>query len=149
MTSELLSQYSKATIEFIDLANSLSKEELETPSTTGEWSRAFIVHHMSDGDIHFAARYWHVLTVEKPLLANFDEDLYPDNLNYAGRDPFASLAAIEGIFQVNLDVLSHIAPEKWDRVGVHESMGELTLSQILNYGLEHRLGHLNQFKQFS
>ncbi len=146
MSSELLARYATATTELIDFANSLTREELDLPGKDGEWSRAFIIHHMADADIHFAARYWYVLAVEKPLLANFDEELYPANLNYVDRDPFASLAAVEGIFQVNLDVLSAINDAQWHRIGIHETAGELTLTEILTLGTEHREGHLNQLR---
>ena len=148
MTSELLMRYSQSSIEFLELAKSLTKSELEAPSQDGEWSRAYILHHMADADVHFAARYWHVLTVEKPSLADFDEDLYPVNLFYANRNPLDSLAAIEGLFRMTFDALKYVGEAKWQRTGVHAVNGELTLSQILSYAVDHRESHLNQLRQF-
>ena len=103
---------------------------------------------MADADVHFAARYWHVLTVEKPPLADFNEDLYPENLFYSDRNPQDSLAAIDGLFRMTYDALKLVGEAVWERVGIHDSYGELTLSQILGYAVEHRESHFNQLREF-
>ena len=149
MSRKLLSRYQELSKEFIDLAGSLSADELEQPGKNGEWSRAFVIHHMADADVHFSARSWHVLTLDRPALANFDEELYPDRLKYALRNSADSLAAVTGLFKVNSDVLSLSSDSDWNRVGIHESYGELTLSQILGYAVEHRESHLGQLRDFA
>ena len=148
MTAELLNQYKTTSMAFIELAKSLTDAELAAPSQDGEWSRAFILHHMADADVHFAARYWHVLTVEKPPLADFNEDLYPENLFYSDRNPQDSLAAIDGLFRMTYDALKLVGEAVWERGGIHDSYGELTLSQILGYSVEHRESHFNQLREF-
>ncbi|MEI6649650.1 MAG: DinB family protein [Actinomycetes bacterium] len=149
MSQELLAKYQDLSNQFIELANSFSPAELSEQGRDGGWSRAFVIHHMADADVHFSARYWHILTLDRPALANFDEELYPDRLQYSQRSATDSLAAISGLFRVNSDVLSRCTKNDWDRIGLHEAYGELTLSQILGYAVEHRESHLGQLREFA
>ena len=93
--NEQLLLFDRHTSEFLD-ALALIPDSKRKIAPEGEWSAAFVVHHTADVEVHFAARYLLVLGAENPPLVFFDENLYPDRLDYAGRTVAKSLAPSNG-----------------------------------------------------
>jgi len=56
MTKEILAQFLAATAEFVATAESLSEEQLNRVPAPGEWSAAYVIHHLADSDAHFLVR---------------------------------------------------------------------------------------------
>jgi len=104
------------------------------------------LHHMCDGELHFATRYLNNLAEATPNIFPFNEDIYPDRLNYAKRDPLASLAAIEGIQVVIANVLSAIPEDDWSRTSVHEERGVVTLADLVALATGHSKSHAGQLQ---
>lgn len=143
---ELLAEFIKNGEDFIATARSIKEADLAKTPIAGEWSAAFIVHHMCDGDLHFATRYLNNLAEDSPEIFPFNEDIYPDRINYAKRNPLASLAAIEGIFQATRNILS-ITPEgDWLRTSVHAERGVITLTDMVSLASGHSKAHANQLR---
>lgn len=143
---ELLAEFIKNGEDFIATARSIKEVDLVKTPIAGEWSAAFILHHMCDGDLHFATRYLNNLAEDSPEIFPFNEDIYPDRINYAKRDPLASLAAIEGIFQATRNILS-ITPEgDWLRTSVHAERGVITLTDMVSLASGHSKAHANQLR---
>ena len=131
---------------FIATAKSISKADLMKSPIAGEWSAAFVLHHMADGELHFATRFLNNLAENNPDIFPFNEDIYPDRINYAKRDPLASLAAIEGVHQVISDVLTNIPDQDWKRTSVHIERGQMTLTDIVETVSGHSKAHEGQLK---
>ena len=123
-------------------ANDLSRIAKE-----GEWSAAFVIHHMADADMHFATRFLHILTVDKPAIVPFDEDVYPDRLKYSARDAHDSLASILGLHKVIGNILSLVDDSDWKRVGIHSEKGEVTLAEVLTLASNHTKSHIGQLQE--
>ncbi len=147
MSKDILTRYAKAGKDFLATANSASASQLAKSPAPGEWSAAFVIHHMADAEAHFATRYLHILAETKPALALFDEDAYPEVLHYAERKVGASLEVFTGLHSMVEDVLGNISDEQWARAGVHPQKGELRLSQVLEVAAGHLEGHLNQLRE--
>jgi len=132
--------------EFLALAKSISTSDLHKNPIAGEWSAAYVLHHMCDGELHFATRYLNNLAEDTPKIFPFNEDIYPDRLNYAKRDALASLAAIEGIQLATANILSVIPENDWSRASMHEERGLLTLLQIVETASGHSKSHAGQLQ---
>jgi len=143
---DLLAEFIKHGKEFTSLAKSIAPEDLTKTPIAGEWSAAFVLHHMCDGELHFATRYLNNLAEATPNIFPFNEDIYPDRLNYAKRDPLASLAAIEGIQVVIANVLSAIPEDDWSRTSVHEERGVVTLADLVALATGHSKSHAGQLQ---
>jgi hypothetical protein len=143
---ELLAEFTKNGEDFISTARSIKEADLAKTPIAGEWSAAFVIHHLCDGDLHFATRYLNNLAEDSPDIFPFNEDIYPDRINYVKRDPLASLAAIEGIFQTTKNILA-IAPESdWLRTSVHAERGVITLADMVSLASGHSKAHANQLR---
>jgi hypothetical protein len=145
-SNELLADFVRQGADFISTAKSIAPADLASAPIPGEWSAAFILHHMCDGDLHFATRYLNNLAENSPDIFPFNEDIYPDRINYAKRDPGASLAAIEGIFQATKNILAIIPEGDWFRTSVHAERGVLTLADMVSIAAGHSKAHAEQLR---
>ncbi len=143
---DLLAEFIKHGKEFTSLARSISSQDLIKTPIAGEWSAAFVLHHMCDGELHFATRYLNNLAETTPKIFPFNEDIYPDRLNYSKRDAQASLAAIEGIQIATANILGAIPESDWARTSVHEERGLMTLSDLVSLATGHSKSHAGQLQ---
>jgi uncharacterized damage-inducible protein DinB len=147
MTKEVLVQFEAATKEFCALAKSLPVALIHQSPSHGEWSRAYVIHHLADCDAHFLVRFLNVLSVDEPAIIPFDEEVLPVALRYEGRSVAVSIGAIEASCGHLVDILKQIGEDDWNRTGVYLEGGEMTLLEILQTTINHRLSHMDQIKR--
>jgi hypothetical protein len=145
MMSKVLDSYQKRTTEFLD-ALALIPDRARNLAPEGEWSAAYIVHHIADGEIHFAGRYLLALGSDNPTMFFFDEERYPEMLGYEKRSINKSLAAIVGIRAAMLETLSLIDEKHWSRTMVREDGVTVTLEDLVLQADGHLAGHIEQLK---
>ena len=143
--NQALVDFQAQTTQFLD-ALALFPERQRNEAPEGEWSAAYIVHHVSDGELHFAARYLHTLGSDNPTLVYFDEDRYPVALSYDKRTVAKSLASIVGIRSMILEVLSQLDESAWSRTTTGEDGQVFTLEGLLEKASGHIAGHTDQLK---
>jgi hypothetical protein len=146
-SQDLLAEFIKNGKEFISIAKSISLQDLEKAPIAGEWSAAYVLHHMCDGEMHFATRYITNLAETTPNIVPFNEDVYSDRLQYAKRDALASLAAIEGIQLAVANILAAIPESDWSRTSMHPESGFLTLKDLFAMDTRHSKSHAGQLQE--
>jgi uncharacterized damage-inducible protein DinB len=144
--SAVLAEFIANGKEFLAQAKSISASDLSKAPIAGEWSAAYVLHHMCDGELHFATRYLNNLAEDTPKIFPFNEEIYPDRLKYDNRDALASLAAIEGIEIATANILSAIPEEDWSRTSMHEERGLMTLLQLVELASGHNKSHAGQLQ---
>ena len=147
MTKEILEQFDSATREFCEVARAIPSERLHVAQSEGEWSPAYVIHHLADSDAHFLVRFLNVLSSENPTIVPFDEEAFPIALHYPGRTVETSIAAIEASRAHAVDILKEVPDADWNRVGVHSQRGEMTLTDLLVLTTNHRKEHIEQLKK--
>lgn len=115
----------------------------------GGWSAAYVVHHMADGELHFASRYLHAIGDESPSIQPFDEEAYPERVNYAKRRLKTSLAALVGIRTMVSEILNNATDADWDKISQHPELGPVTLSELFEKADSHIVGHTQQLREIS
>jgi hypothetical protein len=146
-SQEQLAEFIKNGDEFISIAKSISSKDLKKTPIAGEWSAAYVLHHMCDGEMHFATRYITNLAEVTPNIVPFNEDVYPDRLQYEKRDPLASLAAIEAIQLAIANILGTIPESDWSRTSMHPESGLVTLADLFAMDTRHSKSHAGQLKE--
>ena len=73
MSKEILQQFVSANKEFCAYAKAMAPEQLSHVPVPGEWSPAYVIHHMADSDAHFLVRFLNILSTDKPAIVPFDE----------------------------------------------------------------------------
>ena len=143
--SKALENFQKNTADFLD-ALALFPDRDRTIAPEGEWSAAFIVHHVADGELHFAARYLHTLGSDNPTMIYFEEERYPAALHYDQRSISKSLASIAGIRAMIFEVLSTVDEGAWSRTTTSEDGASFTLAQLVEKASSHLISHTEQLK---
>jgi hypothetical protein len=146
--NQQLTLFERHTTDFLE-ALALIPDNKRRIAPEGEWSAAFIVHHTADVEVHFAARYLLTLGADNPPLIFFDETLYPDRLDYAGRTVSKSLAAIVGIRSMMGETLSKLAPAEWERTMTHNEGKSVTLSRLVEKADGHIVSHAEQLQSLA
>jgi hypothetical protein len=143
--NKVLESFQKNTADFLD-ALALFPDRSRTIAPEGEWSAAYIVHHVADGELHFAARYLHTLGSDNPTMIYFEEERYPAALHYEKRSVSKSLASIAGIRAMVFEVLSHVDENAWTRTTTTEDGASFTLAQLVEKAGSHLVSHTEQLK---
>ena len=138
-----IDNFQRRTNEFLD-ALALIPDRFRNQAPEGEWSATFIVHHVSDAELHFAARYLATLASDNPTMVYFDEDQYPGALDYAHRNITKSLASISGVRSMVSDVLSNIDESALLRITTAEDGAKFTLGELLEKADSHMAAHTQQ-----
>jgi uncharacterized damage-inducible protein DinB len=134
--------------EFQDVLSTIPEAHRYT-MVEGGWSAAYVVHHMADGELHFASRYLHAIGDESPNIQPFDEEAYPERVNYAKRKVKTSLAALVGIRALVSEILANATDADWDQVSNHPELGPVTLSELFEKADNHIVAHTNQLREIS
>ena len=146
MSYEKLIEYGKNFDAFMTQARKFDATSAVAPGQEGEWSPAFVMHHIADAEMHFAIRYFNALTIDRPPMIPFAEDLYPTVLNYEGRDWVNSLAQIESIGKLVQTALAPISSQQWERLSVHFEAGDVSVSSLIAKASTHMAAHTEQLK---
>jgi hypothetical protein len=143
-----LENFQQHTTDFLD-ALALFPERSRNIAPEGEWSAAYIVHHISDGETHFAGRFLLTLGADNPPLVLFNEEWYPEVLHYEKRTVNKSLAAIVGMRSMILETLSLVDDDKWNRTMAREDGTSVTLADLVLQADGHLTGHIDQLRKLA
>lgn len=147
VSEDLFTEYSNLLADLNEAVNSVSEVVLATPPSAGEWSGAFILHHIADCEIHFHDRYVRALAEDRPEIKFFYEEAYPEALSYDTRSSRTSLTSINAINNLTLEILSSIDEESWERISLSNTGKELSIKALFEKAVGHRKDHLNQLKK--
>ena len=121
--------------------------EMSRPGREG-WSIRDVLIHLSDAEMVRATRFRLILSSEEPPpIFGFDEATWKKRLQYLWRSPEAALALYEALIYTSAELLRQYSPKDWDRTGVHETDGALSVRTLLTRGAEHSEAHAAQVRE--
>jgi DinB family protein len=118
------------------------------PPAPGKWSILEIVCHMRDMEREaYLARYERILAEDEPRLPDVDGDVYSLEMDYRAQAHAPVLRDWTRLRRESLRLLSRVKGPQWDRAGVHETAGRLSMADFLR---RHAIGndgaHLGQIE---
>ena len=150
MTStELLQRYDQNAQAFAAAARAIPAESLSVVAAAGQWSPAYVIHHMADSELQFGVRYVNALAEENPAIVPFDETKFPTALHYEKRSVANSLAAFEAAHNLNFEILKNTAAEEWNRTSSHPEKGLVPLSALVKLCGSHIGEHVQQLQNLA
>ena len=129
-----------------DLLDGVAPDDLVIPPAPGKWSIAEILAHLADDEFILAYRMRAVLVDPGVEILSFDQNRWADGLRYRETHPRASLAAFEAARQWNLELMTTLSPEEWDRFGVHSERGRESIRDMALLYAGHDINHSNQIR---
>jgi len=142
---QLLEKYHSSAISFVEEGKRISADALNQ-SKDGEWSAAFVIHHIADAEIQFGVRYANALCEDNPTIVPFDEEKFPVGLQYGKRSVAVSLQSLAASHAMNYEILKNASDADWTRVSTHPDRGEVTLLQLVTLSAKHIESHIAQLK---
>jgi len=120
----------------------LTAAELDALPVPGAWTIRQLVVHLYESDMIAADRMRRIAAMDRPLIIAYDQDAFIERLHPERLD--AQLAA-QG-FAVNrrlmTAVLRALPEDAFDRDGVHNERGLITLRDLVRGYCDHLDGHL-------
>ena len=129
--SELLDQYAAGPALLRAAVNEIDRQKLRLRPVPGRWSTLEVVCHLSDAEAVYAERMKRVLAEEEPPLRGFDPDVWMPRLAYHDRDLDEELQIVDLVRRQMLRILRPVAPQEFQRRGIHSEDGPLTLETLL------------------
>ena len=124
----------------------LTDEQLRAPLAPEEWSPADVLAHLRAADDIQSIRVYMILARDEPPLPAFDERVWAEVAGYLTLHPRASL---DIYFRRRVE-LAHMlrgtAPANFNRAGIHETLGRLTLQALLENLASHDEEHVVQLE---
>jgi hypothetical protein len=128
-----------------DLANAiagLAREDLLAVPVPNTWSIQQIILHLVDSDLILADRMKRVIAEENPLLIGFDESKFAAQLRYDLMDANLACEVFKGNRRLMSVLLKHIPDTVFQRTGVHNERGKVTLLDLMKNATRHVVHHL-------
>ncbi len=148
-SQDLFRTYAENAQAFLIAAREISAGSLSHAPNAGEWSAAYVIHHMADAELQFGVRYANLLSEDIPDIVPFDEAKFPDGLNYGLRSVTHSLAAFEATNNMNCEILRNVSPDGWNRVTLHPARGLISLTELVTLCGNHIGNHIPQLRAAS
>lgn len=114
-----------------------------------EWDIRENIAHLRDLEEIFYARCQLVLSENEPGLRAFNQDELAQAHKYHDADWTEVLAAFQAARRQNLEFLGRLTPEQWERAGIHEETGHLTIREMAEHLLNHNRTHLEEIEHVS
>lgn len=122
-----------------------SADQLHRPIEKGEWSPHQIVAHLAAAEQEaLAPRLQRILDEDHPVLADWDETQWMEEIYDPERDVEEWLAQFEGARRELMPTLNKLELRSWNRTGRHPYRGERTLLWWVEYAVHHTREHLVQ-----
>ncbi len=114
----------------------------DSPAEVGKWSIHEVVIHLMDSDAIAVHRMKRVIAEENPLLIGYDENKFIASLFYDEQSADAATTIFDLGRRELAKVLRRLPDPAYDRTGVHNERGKLTLAQLVNDYVRHLDNHL-------
>lgn len=120
----------------------LSSADLNAIPVPGTWSIQQIVVHLMDSDLIWSSRMKLIIAEDRPTILGYDESKFAKSLAY-DRQPVEDAVTL---FELNrrlfAGVLRTLPDAAFDRVGLHNEAGEISLGKSIATMVNHLDHHL-------
>ena len=136
-TESLLEQLQGVIAQFQRMIDCRSYESLQAPGHDGHWGVVEILCYLRDWEAVVHERVRRIIEEDVPALMEPDTAMWPLDHEYGAQDSydaFHDLAVLRGSL---IGRLREMDPAQWERTGVFERDGELTLRDYLREVVAH------------
>jgi hypothetical protein len=128
--------------ELEEAAASMGEANWSTNHPDGGFSLVEQAWHLADLEREgYGARIDRLLREDEPLLADFDGGRIAAERDYKSRSLREGIAAFAAARNANIARFRSLAPADWDRSGIQEGVGRVTLADIPGAMQEHDDSH--------
>ncbi|MGH9966596.1 MAG: DinB family protein [Pyrinomonadaceae bacterium] len=134
-------------IQILALTQGLSDREIRSRTPEGYFSVIENVCHLRDIEIEgYAARIARILNENEPHLPDIDGGRLAVERDYNNQDLDPALRAFVDAREQNLEIVKRVSEEQFERAGVLEGVGTVSLNKLLMMMREHDEGHIDELR---
>jgi uncharacterized damage-inducible protein DinB len=111
------------------------------------WAAKEVVCHLRDAEELFMLRFETIVATDDPKLGALDPDRWAHERQYLRNDAGEAAGAFRRRRDESLALLRSLAPDQWERGGIHPVRGKFTLDAFLTLMAWHDDNHLDQLKR--
>jgi len=119
----------------------LTGTELNSTPVPGKWSVQQVALHVLDSDLIASHRMKRIIAEENPLLLAYDETRFAASLFYDGMDVRRACELFDLNRRMTADILGLLPETAFERTGVHNQNGKMTLRQVVEGYIRHLAHH--------
>jgi len=138
---EILDDLSRTTTRIQEMSEQYGDPPQTLPD--GEWGPARIVAHLTDVEKLYRGRMQLILTRETPYLKSANPAGETDDAPHELRPELEAFAMERG---ETISLLMNLALKDWERTGIHDRFGEVSVEDIAEQLIEHDNEHLAQIE---
>ena len=142
MDRQIIEIYSRGGAKLRDAIHGLTLEDLLAFPVPGTWSIQQIVIHLLDSDLIGMDRMKRIIAMKNPLLIGYDETAFSRELHYNEQSAADAVEILDLSFKNFATVLRNLPDETFERQGVHNERGLVTLASYLTHMVQHLDHHL-------
>lgn len=140
----LVREYLAGPSQLCQAVKGMTGEQIKAKPIAGKMSTLEVVCHLTDFDPVYVERMKRTITMEKPALLGADENLFAQKLCYHDRDLEEELKLLELTRSSMGKILMKLPLDAWDRTGIHNERGAMTLAKMV----ETMIGHIPHHVKF-
>ncbi len=130
-------------IEKLSLAiEGLTKEDLLAHPIVGKWSIQECICHIVDFEPVIHDRMKRIIAIDNPLLIGADENRFAQRLFYNNRNIQEEIQLYKYLRLQMFHIIDKLSQSDYDRTGVHNEIGKVTLLDVLERACVHTEHHL-------
>jgi hypothetical protein len=141
---KLIDEYAAGPQLLRQAMHGMTDQDFDAAPVPGKWTTRQVVCHLADFEPIYADRMKRVIAESRPTFFGGDPDVFAARLAYAARDVEEELRLIENVRGQMARILRTLAPDDFQREGIHSDDGPLTLQTLL----ERVTGHLPHHVKF-
>lgn len=111
-----------------------------------KWSMLEILCHLRDVEQLFVERYGKIANHDRPQLRMVNQDELAAKLRYNEDDPAVALREFQALRAETVALLSALAQQSWERVGLHPKRGEFSMAAHAVMHVTHDANHLERLR---
>lgn len=115
---------------------------LRTPPGDDEWSLLQIAAHMREREEYFVRSLELILHWDAARIQAFDGEKLAEERDDDAIDIYECLDAYTRLRHAAVEMLWMAADTDWDKTGIHQYLGPVSIAQIAREQNQHDLGHL-------
>lgn len=124
----------------------LTPSQLRRRPAAGKWSIAEILGHLLDTEIVYGYRCRMALSEPGRPVQAYNQGVWTESLRHRRRNGPRTVAQIQVLRKVNLELVGSVPRRAWKRYGEHPERGRETVRRTLELVAGHDLNHLDQIR---
>jgi hypothetical protein len=142
---DLLDAFRAAPEVYEALLRDVTQEQAQVARGGDEgWSVVEVICHLRDAEERGLERMRAMRDQDEPLLPWYDQEQWSRDRNYAAADLRAALAAFLRFRAQHIAELAALPPAAWERAGLHEEQGRITITTHTLHLVSHDFIHAAQ-----